>query len=519
MDYFPITRIVVVGGGTSGWMAASFLYSLFNSPAGHPVSITLVESPDIGTIGVGEATVPTIRETLRIIGIGENAFLKATNATFKNAIKFANWRLAPQDDPREHFYHPFEPPTNFENLSAAPLWSEFLRQGGKLPFAYFASAQPWLCERGLGPHTATSRQYAAPLPYAYHTDAQLFGHMMRDLAMSRGVEQVLGTINHVAQDETGRITAVHTAEGREIAGDFFIDCTGFRGLLINKTLQEPFISYGNELLCDRAVTMRVPYADENTPIKPYTTSTAQDAGWIWDIGLYNRNGFGYVYSGNHASDEDAERTLRAYTGDLAGKNPVNRLRMRVGRARNFWVGNCLALGLSGGFIEPLESTGIYLVELGLKAFYDNLVVRGYTRKHIDHYNSLMSGNYDELRDFVQLHYVLTQRTDTEFWKANASNPHLSDNLRMRIDLCSFKGTSNYEHHKTHSLFGSANWYYILTGMGRRPEFPEHLPPLRENGHLRNLMGQLKKRRDNALAAQLPHLTHLKSIHDGTPPAA
>lgn len=512
MTYRPITKIVIVGGGTSGWLAAAFLDSVFNSPAGRPVSITLVESPDIGTIGVGEATVPTIRETLRVVGIGENDFLKTTNATFKNAIKFRNWRLAPADDPADHYYHPFEPPTQFGGLSSAPLWVEFLRQGGKMPFAYFASVLPWMCERDLGPHTAESRPFAAPLPYAYHTDAGLFGQMLRRLAMGRGVEQALGNVERVDQDENGFITGVHTAEGQDIVGDFFFDCTGFRGLLVNKTLQEPFIGYGKELFCDRAVTMRVPYADANTPVRPHTTATAQDAGWIWDIGLYNRNGFGYVYSSAHIEDDEAEKVLRAYTGDQAGKLPVNRLRMRVGRARNFWVKNCIALGLSGGFIEPLESTGIFLVELGLKAFYDNLVVRAWSQDNVDYYNRLMDREYEELRDFVQLHYLLTRRGDTEFWKANAANPHRSESLQARIRTVAFKGTSNFEYERTNTLFASGNWFYILAGMGARPQVPDGLPALMETGHLRNALGYLKKRREEALAKHVPHLDFLRRIH-------
>jgi len=517
VDYRPITKVVIVGGGTAGWMAAAFLESLFNSPAGRPVSITLVESPNIGTIGVGEATVPTLKDTLRIIGIGEKDFLKTTNATFKHAIKFRNWRLAPGDDANEHYYHPFDPPGTASGLSVAPIWSEFRRRGGKMPFAYFASTQPWLCEDGRCPQTDKSKEYASTVRYAYHTDASLLGQMLSKTAMTRGVEQVLANVSHVDQDEHGYITAVRTEDGREIAGDFFFDCTGFRGLLVNKTLKGEFVGYGDELLCDRAVTMRVPYKTPDTPIKPFTTATAQEAGWIWDIGLNNRNGFGYVYSGSHIDDDAAEATLRAYTGDLDGDHTVNRLRMRVGRTKKAWVKNCIALGLAGGFIEPLESTGIYLVEYGLKAFYDNLVTRGFNQQNVDYYNALMEANYEELRDFVQLHYILSERKDTDFWKDNVANTHISDDLRARLERITYKGMSVYEENKVYSLFGSANWFYIFTGLGHRPQPPADMPPLMEDAHIKNMLIQLKKSRENALRTHPSHNAYLKTIHEGTAP--
>jgi hypothetical protein len=282
------------------------------------------------------------------------------------------------------------------------------------------------------------------------------------------------TVGQVKRDADGNIASLVTQAHGEIAGDFFIDCSGFNSVLLGGALEEPFQDWGDYLLCDRAVACQMPYAEPDPALRPYTTASAKEAGWIWEIDLFTRRGNGYVYSSRHTSAERAEEVLRQHLGPQANEASTRQLRMQIGHRRNMWSKNCLALGLSAGFLEPLESTGIYLVEVALSLFIDHISTGPASPYLADRFNRKMGLIYEELRDFIQLHYVTSNRDDSEFWRDYTNNVKVSDALAYRMDLWTFKLPSLTDLDEKNSLFGASSYTYILAGMDRMPPLGNHL---------------------------------------------
>ena len=459
----PVKKILIVGGGSSGWLSAAYIQRMLNRQDRNRVEITLVESPDIGIIGVGESTVPTLPNTLMFLGIDEAEFMRRTQATFKQAIRFVNWRESPESAPDNHFYHPFEPFPIMDGLPMHLALSQHLGNLDPASFLYEMSSQPWLCDAGRSPKSATET-FAR---YAFHVDAVLMGRYLREVSIERGVRHIEDKVLRVSRAEDGAIAALHTETGKTLDADLFIDCSGFRSLLLQGEFNVPFESYDDHLFCDKAVALQVP-TDPTQEIPPYTRSTAMDSGWIWDIHLRGRRGIGYVYSSHFIDDESAESELRKYVGVAADGVSARRLPMRVGRSQSFWVRNCVAMGLSGGFIEPLESTGIYLVEMGLKLLLDNLTLEGIQEACIRNFNLLMGEHYNRVRDFIVLHYCLTNREDTAFWRANKYNTALPDSLKHNLDLWKHRLPSSWDDGSTGNFFNHNTYLCIMGGMGKLP---------------------------------------------------
>lgn len=352
-------RVLVVGGGSAGWITAAYLDAVLNG-VGTPKSVLvgLIESEKIGRIGVGEATIPTIKRTLQRIQIPERVFMDAADATFKQAIRFDNWL---HED--HSYYHPFDrlTATQFDRHGLRWLMSD-----RSLPYADTVTPQTKLCDEGLAPKRAEDGDYQGNIAYAYHMDAEKFAETLRDLAKSRGVQHMIDDVVEVEQADDGSIAAVKTESGQRIEADLFVDCSGFARLLIGKTLGAEFESYKDWLLCDGAIAMRVPYdVYPQKNVRPYTTATALSSGWVWDIGLSDRRGTGYVFSSDFLSPEEAEAELKAHEGPHAADLPARYLKFNSGRIQTPWVKNCVAIGLAAGFLEPLESTGLYFVEEGV----------------------------------------------------------------------------------------------------------------------------------------------------------
>ena len=464
-----VKKVIILGGGTSGWITAALLDAAHNQGKHRAIDITLVESAG-GRIGVGEATIPTLLRTLKGIGIDERTFLAKTDATFKQGIRFNNWVKNPKGDPTESYWHPFDYPWNHKTIPLAHAWAERY-DAGDTEIGAFADAcgiQIRLMEQSRAPKSLAHPPYEGVAGYAYHLDAEKLGDYLAELCVERGVKRVIDKVVHVEQDEKGWIAALVTAEHGRIAGDLFVDCSGFQGLLINKVLGVPFQGYNDYLLCDRAVAMRTPYA-EGQGIAPYTESTAQDAGWIWDIRLQSRRGSGYVYSTAFISDDAAEQALRRYVGPNAEGQQARILPMRVGRSREFWKHNCLAIGLAAGFIEPLESTGIALVEIGASLLSENFPYGGVAPAIARNYNRAMSDMYGELLDFINLHYCLTQRDDTAFWRAVREESRVTESLRERLGLWSHRPPREIDGDGPLKMFSYHSWNCILFGMGWRPK--------------------------------------------------
>ncbi|MCG8441635.1 MAG: tryptophan 7-halogenase [Caulobacterales bacterium] len=452
------TRLLVVGGGSAGWIAASYINAALNAEGEHLVDVTLVESATVGRIGVGEATVPTIRHILQTVGLDEHAFMTACDATFKQAIKFVDWLRADG----HAYYHPFERRPTGRVDRAGARW---LASDRSIPFAETVSTQPHFCEAGLSPRMANSRPYSSPMPYAYHMDAEAFADRLRDHAVARGVRHVIDDVVDVAMHEDGRIAAVATEGGLRLEADLFIDCTGFASVLIGKALGASFDDFSPWLSCDRAVAMRVPHDRwYRGHVRPYTTATALSSGWAWDIGLSNRRGVGYVYSSGFLDDDAAEAELRAFEGAHCADLPARRLRFRVGRRPQPWTANCVAIGLSAGFIEPLESTGLYLSEFAAVTLCEHFPQRGEMAPLAQRFNAIMSSRYDEILDFVNMHYCLTRRDDTPFWREVARPERVHDRLKAKFEFWRHKPPSHADFEDQMRLFSHQSYEYILYGM-------------------------------------------------------
>lgn len=463
-----IRNIVIVGGGTAGWLAACYLQRTLAGDPAAGVRIRLVESPEIGIIGVGEATVPTLRGTLAALGLPEGELFSACDAGLKNGIRFVGWREGGGAD-TDRYDHPFDGITPFDGYSLAAHWMNLKQRGMPVPpLADACVAQTALFDADASPKPMTAPDYQAPVTYAYHLDAIKLAALLKQTAMARGVEHVVGRVVDVRRNEAG-IESLGLDDGTRLEGDFFFDCSGFHGLLLGKTLGVPWESYADVLPCDRAVAMPWAYADPQAPMRSCTTATAQAAGWTWEIDLQSRTGAGYVYASAHCSDDEALATLRR---QMAGREPLadpRLLKMRVGRHRRSWDGNCMALGLAGGFIEPLESTAIYLIEYALQLFVDHLPAPGGLERCRDRVNQLMGEMYEELRDLVLLHYVLSQRRDSPFWQRMTEEVVLPPSLVQALQLWEAKIPSPSDMRHRVSLFGAHNWLFIMAGLHWLPE--------------------------------------------------
>ena len=503
-----IENIVIVGGGTSGWMSACYLQRVLGHGTGRKVKITVVESDDVGIIGVGEATIPSIRKMMLILGVPEHRLFTEADATYKNALKLVDWVDTPKDGKHSHYYHAFDPPFSVDGFDANTHWAALKAAGRPVPTIDAAvSVQSALCDHHRAPQLLHAAPYESSLPYAYHLDAVKLGRLLRTIAMERGVERIIDHVTSVKQHEGGDIAALETRDGRTISGDFFIDCTGFAALLIEKTLKEPFVDFTDRLLCDRAVACQIPLTD--APPRPYTTCTAKSAGWMWEIDLTSRRGTGYVYSSKFISDEDAEAELLAHInpdGQYKDLTP-RRLQMRIGRRRRSWVNNCVAIGLSGGFLEPLESTGIHLIELGVQILVDYLG-EGEARAPLrDYYNNILADVYEEIADFIQLHYIFNKRYGEPFWDAYRK-PVLSENLQEQLKVWAHRMPSRNDFRARVNVFDGYNLCAVIGGLQALPA-QATMAPYIDLEHSEALLANIARLREEAIKIFPSHADILK----------
>ncbi|WP_245942185.1 tryptophan halogenase family protein [Sphingomonas gilva] len=440
-----IRRVVIVGGGTAGWMAAAALAR----GLGTTHAITLIESASIGTVGVGEATVPPIRDFNRYLRIDEDEFVRATSGSFKLGIEFVGW-----NGEGSRYFHPFGfLGPDMAGADFHHVWLRHLAEGGDPDIAR------------INPETAAAREgrFArdtrhGPLHHAFHFDAARYATFLRGYAEARGVARIEGEVTAVERDgESGDIAAVRLASGAAVAGDLFVDCSGFRGLLIEGALETGYVDWTCWLPCDRAVAL--PTARIADPA-PFTRSTAREAGWQWRIPLQHRTGNGYVYCSSFLGDDEAASLLAARVDGEPLAEP-NRLRFTAGHRRLFWNRNCVAIGLAGGFLEPLESTSIHLIQTAIIR-----LLALFPGDHVDprlaeRFNREAQAEYEGVRDFVVAHYAVASGIDTPFWRAIGEAP-LPESLAERIAVFRATGTVLYERG---DLFGPTNWYAILTGQG------------------------------------------------------
>jgi tryptophan halogenase len=426
--------------------------------------ITVIESPNIPTVGVGEATTVSMHLTLAQLRLDERDFIKRCNGSFKGAVRFHNWDHDADGNPTT-FWHPFDGPAHLHGFNQALYYNRYRKKGGQPPFAESVTPSLAAVQQCRGPRQFEGRDYDGRYPYAYHLDASLFAGVMSGYATSLGVEHVLDDVVKVNLDERGFVKSLDLKEQGEWPIEFVIDCTGFRGLIIKEALGEPFISYSDWLLCDKAIPIQIPYGEDEHRIEPFTSSTGLDCGWSWNVPLYTRRGTGYVFSSAFATDDEALTEFRRYL-KLSDDHPDPRvINMRIGRSRRSWVKNCLAAGLSGGFIEPLEATSIHFTQMALRWFVDFMPDKAVSPVLADTYNKLLEGLYEEIRDFIMLHYRTSNRDDTPFWRAARNDMKLPDSLAEKLELWKVKTPGNLECNKSFSMFENWNYAMVLAGKG------------------------------------------------------
>jgi 2-polyprenyl-6-methoxyphenol hydroxylase-like FAD-dependent oxidoreductase len=462
-------EIVVLGGGTAGWMAASLMAKRF---AGRAVRITVLESPEIGIIGVGEGSTPQLKGFFDSLGIEESDWMPRCNATYKVGIGFRGWSQHPGF---EQYFHPFMNEIDERTAPALFFNSVIRRRGANVeahPDRFFLASI--LAQRKLAPLPAYSFPFRSF--YGYHFDAQLIGRFLREHSTARGVRHLEGTVAEVEQAENGDIRALLTSDGRRIEGDFFVDSTGFRSVLLQGALGVPFRSFGDNLYNDSAVVMPTPHDADG--IRPQTTATTLKCGWVWRIPLTNRVGNGYVYSSRYTSKEDAQAELRAHLGLPPSDEPLRHLSMRVGRVEQPWAGNCLAVGLSQGFIEPLEATALHIVQETVEGFIDAFDKGDFTDAHQAEFNASINRRFEGIRDYIVCHYKVNSRTDTPYWRDCAANDHLSDSLRQVLKAW-YGGqdlVAEVHRQQIEPYYAPASWHCLLGGYGEYPQGSELIPP-------------------------------------------
>ena len=475
-------RVVIVGGGSAGWMTAAYLGKTLI----HGVEISLVESPNIGTVGVGEATFSYIHLFFEALGLHEEEWMPECNASYKAAIRFEDWNAE-----RRRFYHPFQRFEIVDGRSMVEWWLKLKRDTAPVDYSCFTI--PAICDAQRSPRYLDGRVFDDKVegclgpgadmnkpsliddlqiqyPYAYHFDASLLAKFMSGYAQRHGVTQILDDVLEVPLTEDGSIQSLLTKDHGNIEGDLFIDCTGFRGLLINQVLKEPFISFNESLPCDRAIAVQVPNDPLNEGINPYTTATALSSGWVWDIPLFHRTGTGYVYSSAFQTPDDAEREFRRHLGKRAEGCKASHIKIRVGRNRNSWVKNCVAIGLSSGFVEPLESTGIFFIQHGIEQLVNRFPGRRHNEANVKAYNRAIANCIDGVREFLTLHYVAGTRQDTRFWKATKHDLVMPNGLAERLDLWKHELPTKRTIFQEEHCFTDYSYCVMLLGLGHRPQY-------------------------------------------------
>ena len=458
-----IENVLIVGGGTAGWMTACILCKRLKH-----LNITLIESSDIPVVGVGEATIIHMTEFLKEMGLGEKDWMRQCNATYKESIYFENFYAK-----GHHYWHPFLR----IHPEVSDYWVYKYRKENINPDSYFDYCYDTTvlnANNKINLENKINFHSIKKINYTYHLDAAAFGQFLKNhIALKNGVKHIVDDVLDVTLKLNGFVDHIVTRNSGNLSADLFIDCTGFSSLLLGKALQDEFDSYLEKVPNDKAIAVRMPYVDKDKEMHPFTTATALEAGWVWNIPLWSRLGTGYVYSSAYTSKDQAELELRQYLGEQRVKDlAFHHINMRIGRYKNPWTKNVVAIGLSAGFIEPLESTGIELAQGGAQLLEPYLQTSPNSFVSRVSYNEKMKHVYDEIVDYIQLHYILTNREDTPYWRDQKYEERpLSD--RLRFDLLRHESSFNQQYDAR--IFLNTAWSSILIGMRRIPTLQDLTP--------------------------------------------
>lgn len=498
-----IKKIAIVGGGTAGWMAANHLgVELARDP---DVQITLIESKDVPVIGVGEGTVPRIKETLHKFGISEVDLLAACDTTLKTGIKFSNWMSSGEGESEHFYYHPFSSPYP-KGYDVTDYW---LTTRDQVAFSELSDVYS-VAEADRCPKHKSSPPYVGAVDYAYHFNAAKFSELIASNAKRRfGVKHKFETVRGAPLDARGNIEKLVYASGEEESFDFYIDCSGFSAALLGEALKVPFEEKSSQILTDTALVLQEPTTPES-PIQPYTTAHAHKAGWIWDIPLTTRRGLGCVYSSAHMDESAALEEFSGYLGRPLDSASVRKIPMKIGYRKDFWRANCVALGLAQGFVEPLEATSILVTD-----FSASLLARSFPKTLEDisalqgYYNKAVHYTWERVIDFVQLHYCISDRKDSDFWLDCTDNAPRSDVLRERLQRWSVVTPKSSDFFSTFDIFGVENHLYVLYGMNFDTR-PVHIGE-KEGERARGIIRELQARSASLSGELMPHRAWLSEL--------
>jgi tryptophan 7-halogenase len=498
-----VRHIVVLGGGSAGWITAALLAVEHGGTAPGALKISLIESPDTPAIGVGEGTWPTMRDTLQRIGLHEADLVRECDAAFKQGSRFDGWVNGAEHD---RYYHPFSLPQGYGEADLVAGW---LHGPAEQAFAECMGPQPHVCHERLAPKQVSTPEFGAVANYGYHFDAVKIGLLLRKHAVEKlGVCHISAHVTAVRSHDNGDIAALQTQAHGDIEADLFIDCSGLPSMLIGQHYGIALQSQQHVLFNDSALALQVPYAQNDAPLASVTIATAHAEGWTWDIGLPTRRGVGLVFSSAHTSADAAERALRQYiqrSGGPADLPAARRLQFTPGYRERFWHRNCVAVGLSAGFIEPLEASALALVELSVAMIRDELPAN---RADMDlvakRFNDAFGYRWARIIDFLKLHYALSQRSDSDYWQDHRRQDSWPDRLQELLQLWRHRAPYRHDLFRVDEVFPAASYQYVLYGMGFKPE-PAAVRPERlaqAQAHFRaaailtnRLLGGLPRHRD------------------------
>jgi tryptophan halogenase len=476
-DDKAIKSIVVAGGGAAGWLTAAVIAAEHNVRNNSNLSVTLVESPDVKILGVGEGTWPTMRDTLRKIGVDENEFLIACDASFKQGTRFVDWRTEPSNQTVDIYDHPFSLPAGFFEGNVGAWWLLNEPDNRKQhSFSHTVSTQSSLCDAYIAPKQAQTPPYAAVANYGYHLDAHKFAEFLRKHCVDvLGVKHVRDHIKTVITDNDNNISILECAKS-SIKGDLFVDCTGFAATLISGHYHSRLTDVSQGLKNDSAVAIQAPYLSDDVDIASATLSTAHKNGWIWDIGLPHRKGIGCVYSSEFCNEDTAVDTLLAYASSCEKTAPVSsdavrKISFNPGYRKKAWVNNCVAVGTSAGFVEPLEASALVMVELSAKFIAQNLPAHnGLMRAVSNQFNANFSQRWERIVDFLKLHYVLSERRDSAYWTYMSNKDNASEQLQEWLMQWKYRPITTADFIYAEELFPAASYMYVLYGMKQPRSF-------------------------------------------------
>jgi tryptophan 7-halogenase len=502
-----VRHVVILGGGSAGWLTASLLACEHHAGQPGGLDVTLIESPNTPPIGVGEGTWPSMRDTLRRIGFSETTLVRECDASFKQGSLFNGWMRGAAPGSGDQYRHPFTLPLGFGDVDLVAAW---LQRHGDRPFAEVVSAQPQVCKAGHGPKQVSTPEFAAVANYGYHFDAGKFGVRLREHAVGNlHVRHVSDDVDEVVTHDNGDIAALRTRHHGDIAGELFIDCSGLASVLVGKHFGVGVRSQKHLLFNDTAVALQVPYAHAETPVACETIATAQPCGWTWDIGLPERRGVGHVCSSAHLSHDDAVEQLLAYvrrTGGPAELPTPRRIAFDPGYRERFWHRNCVAVGLSAGFVEPLEASALALVEQSASMISAEMPAnRAEMALAERRFNDAFTYRWERVVDFLKLHYVLSRREDSAYWREHREAASIPDRLADLLTLWRHRAPYRGDFNRAEEVFPAASYQFVLHGMGFVPEPSARLrhpgiaeaaePYFRETAHLaRRMLAALPQQR-------------------------